>query len=105
MLLDVAVDGKVRFVATDGHRLGYAEVAVLDGTPPPKDITLPGSVVCMLIDRLPEQTEEFVTVSVEAGSFGVECGRFFVGDDLVGSRSPSIAITCSRRWKAKDSRT
>lgn len=88
MLLEPSeTPGHIRCVATDGHRMGVADVPVADGTPA-RGVTLPRWAVLLLRDELSSQAEMTATVSLNEGCFRIECGRLCVGADLVALPYP-----------------
>jgi DNA polymerase III sliding clamp (beta) subunit (PCNA family) len=92
MLLEAAdTPGHVRLVATDGHRLGCADVHVAGDDPqklPSRSIIMPPKVVSTLIDELPTRPEDVATIGVEDNSLKVECGNLALKAELVAETYP-----------------
>lgn len=71
---------RLRLVATDGHRLCWADLAVPAGTPPFEDVIIPSKTVREMGRALAEAAGE---VSLEVARTGV---RLSVGDHLIRSK-------------------
>jgi DNA polymerase III sliding clamp (beta) subunit (PCNA family) len=84
----------IRLVATDGHRLGYAEVQVQGELPllpangTTHGILVPPQAVRTLIQMLPSLSATTATVSVEPNFFKVKCGNVGVEAEPVAETFP-----------------